>query len=56
MAWKVLNENDAVELLRQYDTLKLSTANNKEKKLLELYSKYETNLEYLGSTAIEDKL
>ena len=41
---------------KDYDKLKLSTAANKERKLNELYDKYETDLTYVGSTAIEDKL
>ena len=43
-------------LAKDHEKLKQSMAANKERKLNELYDKYEQELIYLGSTAIEDKL
>lgn len=36
--------------------LKTSTASDKEEQLLNLFDRMESGLEYLGSSAIEDKL
>lgn len=41
---------------RNYQELKISTQQDKEKKLNDLYDSYEQDLIYAGSTAIEDKL
>jgi magnesium-transporting ATPase (P-type) len=53
---RILDYDEFDRLKKDYDKLKLSTAANKERKLNDLYDRYETNLTYLGSTAIEDKL
>ena len=53
---RILDYDDFDRLKKEYDKLKLSTAANKERKLNELYDRYERDLTYLGSTAIEDKL
>jgi P-type E1-E2 ATPase len=42
--------------MKKFIMMKTSIDPNKEKKLLELYDKMEYDLEYLGSSAIEDKL
>lgn len=39
-----------------YSELKISTELDKEEKLNQIYDLMEQNLEYMGSTAIEDKL
>lgn len=44
------------EFMRQYTAVKTSIDPKKEQKLLEMYDKMEKGLEYLGSSAIEDKL
>ena len=53
---KILDPIEYERLKKDYDKLKVSVAANKERKLNELYDKYEQDLTYLGSTAIEDKL
>jgi P-type E1-E2 ATPase len=42
--------------MRQYNTVKTSVDPQKEAKLLNLYDQMEKDLNYLGSSAIEDKL
>ena len=42
--------------MKEYEGIKISTDPNKEDKLNALFDKFETNLELVGCTAIEDKL
>ena len=42
--------------MQNYTNMKTSVDPQKEKKLLAMYDQMEYNLDYLGSTAIEDKL
>lgn len=53
---KILDPVEYDQLAKEHEKLKQSMAANKERKLNELYDKYEQDLTYLGSTAIEDKL
>lgn len=53
---KILDSVEFDRLHKDYEKLKVSVAANKERKLNELYDRYEQDLTYLGSTAIEDKL
>ena len=56
VAQKEITEEMYLKFDAEYHKLKTSTANDKDDKLDELYSKYERDLKYCGSTAIEDKL
>ena len=53
MAKKILNENHFVKILKNYESLNNS---NNEKGLNELYNIVEKNLNFVGCSAIEDKL
>ena len=53
---KEMKEQDLNEFMRKYTELKTSVDPLKDKKLLELYDSLEYGLDYLGSSAIEDKL
>lgn len=53
---KYLTKEQYENFEREHQFLKLSTSADKEKKLNKLYDEYEQNLDYVGSTAIEDKL
>jgi len=56
MGKKVLSEKQYREFESKEHELKTSLDSNKEEKLGELYDSYEYNLEFMGATAIEDKL
>lgn len=53
---KELTEREFKDFLMQYESIKTSGQADKDEKLNELYDQMETNLEYLGCSAIEDKL
>lgn len=53
---KRLSGNEFRSFEAEYQKLKTSTYADKEKKLNLLYDAYEQDLDYVGSTAIEDKL
>jgi len=53
---KFLTESQYHAFENEYQKLKTSTFADKEKKLNALYNRYEQDLVYCGSTAIEDKL
>lgn len=56
MGKKELTHSEYVEFEKKEHSLKTSMDPDKEKKLLDLYDGYEYGLEYMGSSAIEDKL
>ncbi|CDW89464.1 p-type atpase [Stylonychia lemnae] len=53
---KILSQDDYLEFKKQYDNLKISTDSKKDEKLNILFDEMEYGLNYLGSSAIEDKL
>jgi magnesium-transporting ATPase (P-type) len=53
---KELNGSEYEDFMRQYNTVKTSVDPQKEAKLLNIYDQMEKDLNYLGSSAIEDKL
>ena len=53
---KELSQKEIEEFMQNYTNMKTSVDPQKEKKLLAMYDQMEYNLDYLGSTAIEDKL
>ena len=56
VAQKTLSLAEYRQFIDEYQKLKTSTYADKDKKLNLLYEKYEQDLNYVGSTAIEDKL
>ena len=56
MAQKKLTQNQFEEFKYELQRLKTSNAQNKDDLLNDFYDKYETRLEYIGASAIEDKL
>lgn len=56
MAQKKLTQNQFEEFKYELQRLKTSNAQNKDDLLNNFYDKYETRLEYIGASAIEDKL
>jgi phospholipid-translocating ATPase len=56
VAQKILTEDEYRYFDNQLHNIKTSTSQNKDAMLEELYTSYEVNLTYVGSTAIEDKL
>ncbi len=53
---KELTQQDFETFMKKFIMIKTSIDSNKEKKLLALFDSMEYDLEYLGSSAIEDKL
>lgn len=49
-------KNEFDDFMKNYTSVKTSIDPKKEAKLLEMYDKMEHGLDYLGSSAIEDKL
>lgn len=56
VAQKQISEDVFFKLEDELRKIKLSSSNDKDSLLNEVYSKHETGLTYVGSTAIEDKL
>lgn len=56
MAKKEITQKDYLAFKEQLDYLEASTLFNKDNQIFELYDKYEQDLEYIGASAIEDKL
>lgn len=56
MAQKEISMKEFKEFQKQFENIKISSDKYKEKKLLKLYDEMETELEFLGASAIEDKL
>lgn len=56
VAQKEIKEEEYKKLSEDIFAIKTSSSANKDDKLNDLYAKHETKLEYVGSTAIEDKL
>lgn len=53
---KELNLQEYEEFMKKYNSVKTSIDSQKEAKLLDMYDQMERDLNYLGSSAIEDKL
>lgn len=51
-----MKEEEYKKLSEHIFKIKTSSSATKDEELNDLYAKYETKLEYVGSTAIEDKL
>ena len=56
MAQRKLTKKEFEEFKFELQILKTSTDPDKDKKLDDFYDKYESNLNYVGCSAIEDKL
>lgn len=56
LAKKVLKESEVKDYKDRFSTISLSADKDKEQKLVSLFHEIETKLEYVGSSAIEDKL
>lgn len=52
----MIKEEEYKKLSEDIFAIKTSSSANKDDELNDLYAKHETKLEYVGSTAIEDKL
>lgn len=53
---KHLNKNTVQEFMSKYNNVKTSLDPQKDQRLNELFDKMECDLDYIGGTAIEDKL
>jgi P-type E1-E2 ATPase len=53
---KEVSAADYAKFEKIHSSLQSSTSDFKERQLTQLYQKMEQNIQYLGSTAIEDKL
>lgn len=53
---KEVSAGDYAKFEKIHSSLQSSTSEFKERQLTQLYQKMEQNIQYLGSTAIEDKL
>jgi phospholipid-translocating P-type ATPase (flippase) len=56
MGQKILRENEFLEIKSKFHKISLSTGQGKEKNINKLYDDIESGLEYVGCSAIEDKL
>ena len=56
MAKREMTRSEYIKFEEQQSFLETSSFKNKEQRLFDLYSEYERNLTYVGSSAIEDKL
>ncbi len=56
MAQKVLKESEVNEMKARFNKISLSTEKDKEKQLSKLFEEIESDFEYIGCSAIEDKL
>jgi phospholipid-transporting ATPase len=56
MAKKKIKKDKALYIKSEYDNIVVSTDENKEKQLNNLFAEVEKDLEYIGCSAIEDKL
>lgn len=56
MGQKFLSENEFLEIKSKFHKISISTDQDKEKNINKLYDDVESGLEYVGSSAIEDKL
>jgi phospholipid-transporting ATPase len=56
IAKKQLNERDVNRYLEQYNKISFNQCENKDKQIKLLFEQLESSLEYVGCTAIEDKL
>jgi len=56
MAQKELSRSQYTEFSENYSRLQTSNMRDKEDQIFALYDQYETDLEYVGASAIEDKL
>lgn len=56
MAQKEINPNDFINWNKQYQDVMISNNPDKEDNLNQLYDEMESNLHYVGSSAIEDLL
>lgn len=53
---KQLRTDEVENFMDKYNQIKTSVDPHKDEKLMEMYDQMERNLDYLGSSAIEDKL
>lgn len=56
MAQKEISANDYRKFSSIYNELQTSNLRDKEDKIFDLYDQYESGLDYVGASAIEDKL
>ena len=56
MAQKVLRESEVNEMKARFNKISLSIEKDKEKQLSRLFEEIESGFEYIGCSAIEDKL